>query len=117
APRLLVCWGMMVEGSGDSVKWWGVAGIGGSGFVESGGKVGRMNSLSLQEGRTVPPRPSLYIPERKQLAINLGDEYGFVICPCLVGVTFESMRIDLWSDSTIRVNQRVTISPIEIKLI
>nr|GEV55613.1 hypothetical protein [Tanacetum cinerariifolium] len=45
APGLLVCWGMMVEGSGDSVKWWGVAGIGGSGFVESGGKDGRMNRV------------------------------------------------------------------------
>ncbi|GJR27106.1 ribonuclease H-like domain-containing protein [Tanacetum coccineum] len=30
-----------------------------------------------------------------QLAINLGDEYGFVIRPCVVRVPFESVRIDL----------------------
>ncbi|GKD96646.1 hypothetical protein Tco_1380543, partial [Tanacetum coccineum] len=29
-------------------------------------------------------------PALKQLAIKRGDEYGFVIRPCLVGVTFES---------------------------
>ncbi|GKD23096.1 zf-CCHC domain-containing protein [Tanacetum coccineum] len=34
-------------------------------------------------------------PVLKQLAIKRGDEYGFVIRPCLVRVTFESMRIDL----------------------
>ncbi|GJV70929.1 hypothetical protein Tco_1490924 [Tanacetum coccineum] len=34
-------------------------------------------------------------PALKQLAIKRGDEYGFVIRPCLVGVTFESVRIDL----------------------
>ncbi|GJW08021.1 hypothetical protein Tco_1570444 [Tanacetum coccineum] len=34
-------------------------------------------------------------PALKQLAIKQGGEYGFVIRPCLVGVTFESMRIDL----------------------
>ncbi|GKE18613.1 hypothetical protein Tco_1426190 [Tanacetum coccineum] len=34
-------------------------------------------------------------PAIKQLAIKWGDEYGFVIRPCLVGVTFESVRIDL----------------------
>ncbi|GJZ81045.1 hypothetical protein Tco_0646039 [Tanacetum coccineum] len=34
-------------------------------------------------------------PALKQLAIKRGDEYGFVIRPCLVEVTFESMRIDL----------------------
>ncbi|GKC53314.1 retrovirus-related pol polyprotein from transposon TNT 1-94 [Tanacetum coccineum] len=43
----------------------------------------------------VPPSPSLDIPEIKHLATKQGDEYGFVICPCLVGVTFESVRIDL----------------------
>ncbi|GJS35140.1 retrovirus-related pol polyprotein from transposon TNT 1-94 [Tanacetum coccineum] len=43
----------------------------------------------------VPPSPSLDILEIKQLATKQGDEYGFVIRPCLVGVTFESMRIDL----------------------
>ncbi|GJZ54747.1 hypothetical protein Tco_0609940 [Tanacetum coccineum] len=43
----------------------------------------------------VPPSPSLDIPEIKQLATKQGDEYGFVIRPCLVGVTFESVRIDL----------------------
>ncbi|GKA00221.1 hypothetical protein Tco_0672771 [Tanacetum coccineum] len=34
-------------------------------------------------------------PAFKQLAINLGDEYGFVIRPGVVRVTFESVRIDL----------------------
>ncbi|GKF84843.1 hypothetical protein Tco_0249741, partial [Tanacetum coccineum] len=34
----------------------------------------------------------------KQLAIKQGDEYGFVIRPGLVGVTFKSVRIDLSSD-------------------
>nr|GEV22791.1 hypothetical protein [Tanacetum cinerariifolium] len=53
APGLLVCWGMMVEGSGDSVKWWGVAGIGGSRFVESGGKVRRMNRTHKQHGLSI----------------------------------------------------------------
>ncbi|GJY26845.1 hypothetical protein Tco_0401571 [Tanacetum coccineum] len=31
----------------------------------------------------------------KQLAIKRGDEYSFVIRSCFVGVTFESVRIDL----------------------
>ncbi|GJY92372.1 reverse transcriptase domain-containing protein [Tanacetum coccineum] len=43
----------------------------------------------------VPPSPSLKILEIKQLAIKQGDKYGFVIRPCLVGITFESVRIDL----------------------
>ncbi|GJZ80483.1 hypothetical protein Tco_0645477 [Tanacetum coccineum] len=34
-------------------------------------------------------------PALKQLAIKRGDEYGFVIRPGLVGVTFKSVRIDL----------------------
>ncbi|GJV62137.1 hypothetical protein Tco_1468237, partial [Tanacetum coccineum] len=34
-------------------------------------------------------------PALKQLAIKQRDEYGFVIRPCLVGVTFKSTRIDL----------------------
>ncbi|GKC76761.1 zf-CCHC domain-containing protein, partial [Tanacetum coccineum] len=43
----------------------------------------------------VPPSPSLYESAIKQLAIKLGDEYSFVIRPCLVGLTFKSVRIDL----------------------
>nr|GEX02384.1 hypothetical protein [Tanacetum cinerariifolium] len=35
-------------------------------------------------------------PALKQLAIKQGGEYGFVIRPCLVGVTYESVRIDLF---------------------
>nr|GEV85196.1 hypothetical protein [Tanacetum cinerariifolium] len=34
-------------------------------------------------------------PALKQLAIKWEDEYGIVIRPCLVGVTFESVRIDM----------------------
>nr|GEX34227.1 hypothetical protein [Tanacetum cinerariifolium] len=34
-------------------------------------------------------------PALKQLAIKRRDEYGFVFRPCLVGVTCETVRIDL----------------------
>nr|GEV31394.1 DNA mismatch repair protein MSH6 [Tanacetum cinerariifolium] len=40
----------------------------------------------------VPPCPSLYEPEIKQLAIKLVDEYDFVIRPCLIGLTFGSIH-------------------------
>nr|GEU56897.1 hypothetical protein [Tanacetum cinerariifolium] len=45
--------------------------------------------------RMVPPCPSLCLPEIKQLAINMGDEYGFVIRLYLVRVTFKSVKIEL----------------------
>ncbi|GJZ53625.1 ribonuclease H-like domain-containing protein [Tanacetum coccineum] len=41
------------------------------------------------------PSPSLYEPVMKQLAIKVWDEYGFVIRPCLVGVTFKFLRTEL----------------------
>ncbi|GKB70740.1 zinc finger, CCHC-type containing protein [Tanacetum coccineum] len=56
------------------------------------------NTSSLQERRTLESGTFTTIftyHAFKQLAINLRDEYGFVIRPCLVGVTFESVRIDL----------------------
>ncbi|GJR42801.1 hypothetical protein Tco_1310904 [Tanacetum coccineum] len=56
------------------------------------------NASSLQERRALEPGTSMTIfkyPALKQLAIKRGDEYGFVIRPCLVGVTFKSVRIDL----------------------
>nr|GEW81439.1 reverse transcriptase domain-containing protein [Tanacetum cinerariifolium] len=44
---------MMVEGSGDSVKWWGVAGIGGSGVTGNGEKPGKQaNDDTLKNMQT-----------------------------------------------------------------
>ncbi|GKA62774.1 ribonuclease H-like domain-containing protein [Tanacetum coccineum] len=51
-------------------------------------------------------------PALKQLAIKRGDEYGFVIRPCLVGVRIHFIKLSMFSllerlkaDITIRVNQ------------
>ncbi|GKE69242.1 hypothetical protein Tco_1527314, partial [Tanacetum coccineum] len=74
--------------------------------------IGRVPASNLGTFTTI-----FMYPAFKQLAINLGDEYGFVIRPSVVGVTFESVRIDLFiklsmfslserlkADITIRVN-------------
>nr|GFA28971.1 hypothetical protein [Tanacetum cinerariifolium] len=34
-----LCWGIMGKGRGNSVKWWGVAGIRGSVVTGNGGKL------------------------------------------------------------------------------
>nr|GEX39351.1 hypothetical protein [Tanacetum cinerariifolium] len=44
--------GKVVEGSGDSVKWWGVARIGGSGVVERWREIRRMNMDFKRGGKT-----------------------------------------------------------------
>nr|GEU96595.1 protein ILITYHIA isoform X1 [Tanacetum cinerariifolium] len=56
------------------------------------------NTSSLQEGRTLETGTFTSIFKSlalKHLEIKRWDEYGFVIRPCLVGVTYESMRINL----------------------
>ncbi|GJW72894.1 retrotransposon protein, putative, ty1-copia subclass [Tanacetum coccineum] len=65
-------------------------------------------SMGLRESAGISSfTPSFKYPALKQLAIKRGDEYGFVIRPCLVGVTFESVRIR--TDDQVQSNQHVLI--------
>ncbi|GJU66266.1 MAK10-like protein [Tanacetum coccineum] len=52
----------------------------------------RKTKITLESGTST----SIFkYPALKQLAIKRGGEYGFVIRPGLVGVTFKSVRIDM----------------------